>query len=157
MDQPTFLPSDNERVPRAEVPFRCNLKMQIRFSDIDILGHVNNNALMAMFDLAKIDYFTRISGGRSGLSEVKAAVVNINCDLYHPVYFTDDFRIYTTISKVGSRSFTIEQRGIDAGTGDTRCRCVTVLAGFDPATASPIEVEASLVAMAESYEKRRMR
>lgn len=153
MTIPTLLPSANERVPSATVPFRCDLKMQIRFSDIDILGHANNNAILAMLDLAKIDYFERITGDTS-LSRVRAAVVNIQCDFYEPVYFADDLHIFTTICRVGRRSFTLEQRAVDLRTQATKCRCLTILAGFDPATATPIEVDASLIAAASAYEQR---
>ncbi len=150
---PTLLPSTNERVPAATVPFRCDMKMQVRFSDIDILGHANNNAIFAMLDLAKIDYFERITGDKS-LSKVRAAVVNINCDFYEPIYFADNLHIFTTICRVGRRSFTLEQRAVDLDTQATKCRCLTVLAGFDPATATPIEVDADLIAAASAYEQR---
>lgn len=153
MTIPTLLPSANERVPAATVPFRCHLKMQLRFSDIDILGHANNNAILSMLDLAKIDYFQRFTGDKS-LSKVRAAVVNIHCDFYEPIYFADNLHIFTTISHVGHRSFTLEQRAVDLDTQATKCRCLSVLAGFDPATATPIEVDADLIAAASAYEER---
>lgn len=157
--QPTYIHTDNERIPSAESPYHCSLDMQIRFCDIDVLGHVNNNALMAMFDLAKVDYFSCISGGKGSIADIRAAVVNVSCDFYAPVFFTDRFRIFTAITRVGKRSFTVEQRGVAVGDDVlcTKCRCVTILAGYDPATAGVAEIDPELVAMAEAFEHKSLR
>lgn len=58
MDKPlNYLPSSNPRVPAAAHPFRHCTKVQTRFSDIDLLGHLNNNAYLSIMDLAKSGTF----------------------------------------------------------------------------------------------------
>ena len=40
----------NPRVPAPTQPFRTVLPLQIRFNDIDLLGHVNNEMYFAYMD-----------------------------------------------------------------------------------------------------------
>ena len=49
----------NERVT-AQYPFYCSMKVQLRFNDIDMVGHINNSVYFELFDLAKSDYFSRV-------------------------------------------------------------------------------------------------
>ena len=42
-------------------PFRHKTKIQIRFKDIDKLGHVNNANHITYFELARVDYFDALA------------------------------------------------------------------------------------------------
>lgn len=75
VDTPTFLPSSNPRVPKAEQPFRHCMPMQIRFTDIDMMGHLNNNVYLTFMDLAKIDYFTTLRPGEVDMNNLNMVVV----------------------------------------------------------------------------------
>ena len=49
--------------------FRHTLPLQLRFNDIDLLGHVNNSVYFSFYDLGKARYFEpRISTGRKPMS-----------------------------------------------------------------------------------------
>lgn len=36
--------------------------MQIRFNDVDVLGHMNNTVYFTLYDTAKADYFAAVRG-----------------------------------------------------------------------------------------------
>ena len=38
------------------------IKIQVRFSDLDTLGHVNNAVYLSYFEMARIAYFTPLLG-----------------------------------------------------------------------------------------------
>ena len=38
------------------------LKIQVRFSDLDILGHVNNVTYLSYFEMARVYYFKELVG-----------------------------------------------------------------------------------------------
>ncbi len=154
MDTPTYLHSENPRVPRAEVPFRHSLQVQTRFSDIDLLGHVNNNVYLSFMDLAKIDYFTAIMQRPLTPADLRMVVVHIDCDFYEPSYFHEQLTVWTTVQHVGQRSITLQQRITDRSGLSTKCIGTTVMAGFDPATAQGAPVDPQLIAAAGAYEKR---
>lgn len=152
--EPTLIPSDNPRVPECAHPFRHALDLQSRFTDVDMLGHINNNVYLSFMDLGKLDYFAAISGGKAGVRDIRAVVVNVNVDFYEPSYFGEPLRVWTAVSRIGERSFTIEQRIVDPVTGHTKCIGSTTLAGFDPATARGAELDEVLVKAVEKFERR---
>ena len=44
--------------------FRHSIPVQMRFNDIDVLGHVNNSVFFTYYDLGKSAYFTTIRKGQ---------------------------------------------------------------------------------------------
>lgn len=154
LEEATYLESGNPRVPKATVGFRHCVELQTRFSDIDALGHVNNNVYFAFMDLGKIEYFRAISDGRMSIRDIRSVVVHVSADFYEPSFLDDQLAVYTTIPKVGDRSFTIEQRIVDRRTGATKCIGTTILAGFDPATQQGAQLDPAMVAAASAYERR---
>ena len=40
--------------------FRHATPLQLRFNDIDVLGHVNNNSQFALFDVGKTEFLSLI-------------------------------------------------------------------------------------------------
>lgn len=153
MNQPTLLPSDNPRVPQAQQPFRHSIDIQTRFTDIDTLGHVNNNALLSYMDLAKLHYFADISDGQIRLADISAVIVNINCDFFEPAYFEEQLRVYTAVTHIGNRSFSIEQRLVNVPDLHTKTIVRTILAGFDPATASGADLDPQLTQAVRQFEQ----
>lgn len=155
-DKPTFhtLPSDNPKVPAAQVPFRHRLPVQMRFTDIDMLGHLNNNVYLTFMDLAKIDYFQAVLPGAMDWRSVNAVVVHIDCDFFAPSYFNEQLEVWTTITSVSKHSFHMEQRIINSTTGQTKCVGRTVMAGFNPATATSQPIDRTWVEHVAAYEQR---
>lgn len=154
MTTPSLLPSDNPRVPAAEHPFRHAVDVQTRFTDIDILGHVNNNVYLSMMDLAKVSYFEAITEGQMTIRDIRAVVVNINCDFFEPSYFNEPLQVWTAVTHIGHRSFTLEQRVVNANSLRTKCIGRTTLAGFDPATASGADLDPVLTTAVVRFEQR---
>ena len=107
-------------LPRVKTP------IQIRFSDLDPLGHVSNSVYTQYFDMGRIDFFRALSES----SEVPDNVVaSIHIDMLHEIRLEDEVTIETWCSKKGNKSMTVEQTIYANG------ECVTtskmVLVGFD--------------------------
>lgn len=151
---PSFLPSDNPRVPAAQYPFRHCTDIQTRLTDIDVLGHVNNNVFLSYMDLAKLRYISDVTQGTMTIHDIRSVIVNINCDFYEPAYFDEQLQVWTAITHVGTRSFVIEQRIINAESGHTKCISRTTLAGFDPITATGADLDPVLTADVAAFENR---
>lgn len=45
-----------------EIKFRHTMPVQIRFSDVDQFGHVNNSVYFSLYDLAKTTYIKDVLG-----------------------------------------------------------------------------------------------
>ena len=156
MESGTYLPSDNPKVPEAQFPFYHSLPVQMRFTDIDMLGHLNNNVYLSFMDLAKVSYFSDVLPEGMDWKSLRAVVVHISCDFYSPSYFNESLEVWTTVTSVSEHSFRMEQRIVHSSTGQTKCIGYTVMAGFDPATAKSIKVDRHWVECVEKFEGRKL-
>ncbi len=109
--------------------YRHRLPVQLRFSDVDQFGHVNNSVMFSIYDMAKTEYFKVVL--RELLNEdTLAVVVNINADFIHPVFYGDHIEILTAVVKIGTKSITVSQQAVNTKTGSVVSTCRTVLVAF---------------------------
>jgi len=128
------------KAPEAEHPFHHSVDVQTRFNDFDLLGHLNNSVYLQFMDLAKVNYFEAIMGKPLDLKGIATVIVNINVNFYSPSYFGEKLAVVTACIKISKRSFTLEQRVLNPDSGDVKCVATTVMASFDPATATSPEL-----------------
>ena len=65
--------------------FRHSIPVQMRFNDIDVLGHVNNSVFFTYYDLGKSAYFTTIRKGQMNWTRPDVVIANVNCNFYAPM------------------------------------------------------------------------
>ncbi len=153
--EPRILPkSKNPRVPEAPYPFRHSMPLQTRFTDFDMLGHLNNNVYMAFMDMAKADYFTRVIGGSVDWRDPGVVVANTNVDYFAPVFPREPIEVVTTVTRLGQKSIHLDQRILDAETGETMCMATTVMVGFDITTGHSRPIDPQWIEALENYEQR---
>lgn len=105
--------------------------IQIRFSDVDMFGHVNNASQQMYFDLGKTDLMRQVlslSGPFGGLSLVTVATTN---NFFRQIRYTDDIEVHTSVRKTGNKSVTLFQSMVDRRDGATVSNSLTVMAVFD--------------------------
>lgn len=89
--------------------FRHSTPIQLRFNDIDILGHVNNNSQFALFDVGKTQFYNSLRGQLDDWRRVEAVIANINCTFHSQILFSDEIEVLTRITRIGEKSFTMQQ------------------------------------------------
>lgn len=121
-------------------PFKHTMNVQIRFNDIDALGHVNNAVYMEFFDLGKANYFTEVNGGPVDWRTANVVVANVNCNYLAPIYFHEPMAVQTQAVYLHDRSLKLLQQLINTKTGEVKCQCQVVMVGFDVknGTSAPI-------------------
>lgn len=110
--------------------YRHCLPIQIRFNDVDQYGHVNNNAYFSYYDLGKEDYLRRVLKVDYRKHNVVPVIANINADFIFPIFYGDPVVVETCVSRLGQKSFTLEQRIVNERTGAEMSRCATVMVCF---------------------------
>lgn len=88
--------------------FRHHLALQVRWGDMDALGHVNNAKYLTCLEQARLDYAGSLwqrGTGCVGLIMARAVI-----DYKMPLVASDDVHIYTRCSRLGNRSFDTEQQ-----------------------------------------------
>lgn len=151
-ETPLAIPaSSNPRVPQAPDYYHV-IDLQIRFNDIDILGHINNSVYLSFFDLGKAEYFVTALGQKMEIGKVGVAIVNINANFFAPSYFDEPLQVATAIVAMSKHSFTLDQRIFNPATGVVKCVARTVMAGFDPITATSQPIPDDFRRRAEAFE-----
>lgn len=120
--------------PEPTIEFVHRMPVQLRFRDIDMFGHVNNNVYLELMDAAKAAFYAQVQGGRLRPDSIGLLVVNVNCDFFAPTTLDEPVEVVTGILSISERSVRMEQRLLNSATGAVKCICRTVLAGFDPST-----------------------
>ena len=146
--------STNPRVPQESQPFRHITPIQIRFNDIDVIGHINNNAYLEYMDLGKTAYFNAVKPDLVNWKHINVVIVNVNCDFFSPGYINEQISVLTTVTSISQRSLKLEQRVVNIETGDVKCVGYTIMAGFDPTTAQGAEIDPKWVKAICNYEEK---
>ncbi len=120
--------------------FRHRMPAQLRFSDVDRFGHVNNSVYFSLFDMCKTRYFHDVVG-TDIFDRMAPVVVHIEANFISPVFFPDEIVIDTCIVKMGNKSFTLLQRALNERTDEVKCYCETVMVMMDTATNQSVEID----------------
>lgn len=122
------------------VTFKHSMPAQIRFSDVDQFGHVNNSVYFSLYDLAKTTYIKEVLSGRMKWNEVGIVVANISANFMSPIFFMDNVNIETATIELGNKSFTLLQRAVDPNSGVVKCECRTVMVVYDLKSQTPMSM-----------------
>ncbi len=84
--------------------FHHRLPVQMRFNDIDMLGHLNNSVYLTFMDLAKARYFEAVEGEVVDITSVGIVVVNINVKFFAPTSSPALFEVETALRAIWETS-----------------------------------------------------
>ena len=132
--------------------FRHRMPAQLRFSDVDRFGHVNNSVYFSLFDMCKTRYFNDVVG-TDIFDRMAPVVVHIEANFISPVYFPDEIVIDTSIVRIGNKSFTLLQRALNQRTEEVKCYCETVMVMMDTVTNESVEIDSEFRTKVSSYER----
>lgn len=114
--------------------YKHRLDLQMRFKDIDLFGHVNNNVYFEYFDLGKVRYIEATLAELFNPHADAAVVANINCDFLRPTLPDESLAVETRTDALGEHSFTLKQRVLNTLTGEVKCEATVVMVCFDTRT-----------------------
>ena len=81
--------------------------VNVRFRDLDAMGHVNNAVFFTYFEEGRVAFFTSTSPGKKfpGFDFILA---HISCDYLKPVTIDDCLMLQIRVGKIGGKSFTFD-------------------------------------------------
>ncbi len=132
--------------------YRHKAPIQLRFNDVDVLGHVNNTVYFSFYDTGKALYFTDVQGWPVDWRHVDRVIANVNCAYIAPIHFGDEIEVLTRCSAVGNKSFTLSQVLRERKSGEIKSVCETVMVTIDPVTQRGVEIPDDIRAAFEGYE-----
>ena len=88
--------------------FHHKVEIQVRFVDIDKLGHVNNAVHLSYYETARVHYFHSLFGKNINWEKTGMILAKSEIEYLSPVHLEDELIAYTRIAKLGNKSFEIE-------------------------------------------------
>lgn len=116
--------------------------IQIRFADIDILGHINNVNLQHYFDLGKSFFYRdvlKIDALPGGCGEFPITAATETSYLAQTRY-SERIYVETCMPEIGDKSMVVQQRIISRTTGEIKAQSRSVMVAFDFARQASITV-----------------
>ena len=131
----------NPKVPGPAAKLVHLTDVQLRFTDIDMLGHVNNNAYFQLMDLAKTRFFADLVDGDLNWRNPGVVIVNINVSFYAQAFMGEQLGVLTGVVSISDKSFTIEQRVVNLETGVVNCVAQTIMATYSKETMKSVPID----------------
>ena len=143
--------------------FAHRREIQVRFADTDAMGHVNNAVYLTYCEIARITYWTDVTGepvrlGTAGAESLILAEARITYRA--PAFHGETVAVETRATRIGRSSFTLEHRLTACVPGqDPRLVATSesVLVRFDYARDAPVALSDAFVAAIEAFEGQPLR
>lgn len=81
-----------------------SMDIEVRFRDLDALGHVNNAVYMTYFEEGRKS-FSRNFFNVSDPSDFQFIMANVSCNYIKPVKFSDQIKLQMWVENIGTKSF----------------------------------------------------
>ena len=176
MHQDSSIPGPDPR----DLPgrFQHRIDINVRFADTDAMGHVNNAVYLTYCEIARIRYWTDVTGqpialGTKGAESLILAEARITYRA--PAFHGEIVTVETRATRIGRTSFTLEHRLLAAEAGAAEAGAAeagaaeagaaprlvavseSVLVRYDYASAKPVALSPSHIDAIEGFEGRPLR
>lgn len=106
------------------VPTPVRVPIQIRWRDLDALGHVNNAVFITYFEFARLAYIRELLGPDAEIDrqtmlpvDFQFILAEVMCSYRSPVTLEDRPVVEIWVSEVGRKSFVFQYRMTDERSG----------------------------------------
>jgi acyl-CoA thioester hydrolase len=114
--------------------FRFSLPVELRFADLDVLGHLNNAKYLSYAEQARIVYVQQVCGWEGDWRKLGMILARTEIDYKLPIAFGDAVVVYVRTSRIGGKSFDFEYlitRQRAANAPEIAASITTVMVSYD--------------------------
>jgi len=109
---------------------RFTTDIQMRFRDIDGMGHVNNAVYLSYVELARTQFYMHHANKRT-LDEIDFILAHVEIDFESQATWGDQIQVAVWPSKIGNSSFTLSYEVKEKSSGRILARAKSVLVSYD--------------------------
>lgn len=106
--------------------YKNTLPIQVRFSDVDMMGHVSNTVYQSYYDAGKLQYFDEVMPDMDFIN-IGVVGASIKIDYLKPIFIRTRILVKTRVSSLGYKSLTMDHCLADEHTGEILSTCTAVL------------------------------
>jgi acyl-CoA thioester hydrolase len=116
--------------------------IEVRFGDLDAMGHVNNAMIVTYIEQARFQWWRSYLGGRK-FQEEGFLLARVEVDYRMPILLGEDVRVELHVSRVGNSSFELTYRITKGLAGELFAEGKSVQVMLDFATNRPKALSAA--------------
>ncbi|MBW3661251.1 MAG: acyl-CoA thioesterase [Gemmatimonadetes bacterium] len=128
---------------RSHEKRRFDVKIPVRFRDLDPMGHVNNAVYFTYMEVARTAYWQELHHDYS-YDVLDFVVARAECDYVSAAMLRETIRVEVWLARIGNSSFVLEYELYDEGTERLCARGRTVQVMIEPRTGRPRAIEPKL-------------
>ncbi len=117
-------------------------RIHVRFSDLDILGHVNNAIYLSYFEIARVHYFGQLLGIEWDWKRHTVVLVKNEVEYLKPVFLHDEVYVHMGVANIGEKSFTLTYEL--KVNGEVRTKGGSVLVAYDAEAHSTMPIHSEM-------------
>jgi acyl-CoA thioester hydrolase len=135
--------------------FKHKTRIQVRFKDIDKLGHVNNANHLTYFELSRVNYLADVIKSPIDWSKHGIILARIEVDYKAPILLEDEVWVYTRVSRLGSSSYDMDYAIVRIANSVSVVAALgkSVQVCYNYETNSPMKMPAEWRSFIENFEK----
>lgn len=130
--------------------FRFRHSLDVRFRDLDPMGHVHHSIVLIYLEEARALYWRQVVG-RPGLADIDYVLAEITVRYHNRIEFPQRIHIALRTSQVGAKSF-LQEFEIHSTAGERLASGRTVQVMYDYAASTSKQVPADVRERIERYE-----
>jgi acyl-CoA thioester hydrolase len=112
---------------------------QVRFRDLDPMGHVNNAVFLTYIEQARVAFLAEV-GAATGLEDMNLIVARVEIDFKAPVRLGQEVEISVRATRFGTKSFDLDyELRVD---GDVVAEAKSVQVAYDYSRREPVPLPA---------------
>jgi acyl-CoA thioester hydrolase len=119
--------------------FRHRTLIEVRFRDIDALGHVNNAVFFSYVEHARVRYFAEVLG-LDVTQRFPLILARLAMDYSAPILLGEPVEVASRADWIGRTSFAMSHRLTAGPDRHQVARCDTVIVAYDYGVARPMPV-----------------
>jgi acyl-CoA thioester hydrolase len=114
-------------------------EIRVRFAETDALGHVNNTSFFIYIEVGRIDFLAHI-GASSTVENWRYVVAHVSCDFLAQAYLNEELIVTSSVSHIGTKSFTLTHDILRKSNGErvARGKAVLIHYNFETEESEPI-------------------
>jgi len=135
--------------------YKHKISINVRFSDLDAMGHVNNAAYLTYLEEARIEYFNKLfTIPRKNLA-FGAVIARIEIDYIDQIRLGDEIEVYSRCVKIGNKSCDIDNLIVIRKDLKNKiaAHSITKIVSFDYSKGISVPIPQNVKETIEEYEK----
>jgi acyl-CoA thioester hydrolase len=114
-------------------------KLKVRFSETDLLGHVNNSSYFVYLEQGRVEFFNHLDPNSQG-NRWHFILASVKCDFLKQAFFDQNLTIETKVKKIGNKSFQLIQNIFDSCSSEkiASSESAIIYFNFDTQKSEPI-------------------